>query len=58
MGTSDKLLNEQNSKVIALYNQSEQQDKIWRHCLFLIAHLHFIHAPGKGILYFLLQISE
>jgi len=54
MGTSDKLLNEQNSKVIALYNQSEQQDKIWRHCLFLIAHLHFIHAPGKGILYFLL----
>jgi len=58
MGSSYKLLNEQNSKAIALFNQLEQQDKIWRHCVFLIAHLLFIHTPKKGILYFLLHISE
>jgi hypothetical protein len=58
MGTSDKLLNEQNSKAIALFNEPEQQDRIWRHNVFLIAHFPFIHTPRKGILYFLLYISE
>jgi hypothetical protein len=47
MGTSDKLVNEQKSKAIALFNQLEQQDKNWRHCVFLIAHLPFIHTPRK-----------